>query len=391
MAYRALSLALGFLSKIAAVIVLASFVLASFAAAVINPPYHFEVFHTFTGADGANPVGQVLRDNKTGMYYGATRNGGSFGLGVVYKMDILGNETVLHNFAGGADGANPVGAVVRDASGNVYGITGAGGSMLRGTLYKIDASGSESVLHAFSDSPLSGPILDSAGNLYCTASRAGTFGVGAVLMFDSSGQETIIYSFTGGPDGSYPEGTLFRDSVGRLYGTTLYGGAFGQGEIFEIDTSGNETTLYSFTGGTDGASPVGGLVQDASGNFYGTAPAGGNFGLGVIFKLDAQNTFSVLHHFANVLDGEFPSAELTIDTAGRLYGAAQGATACGTSTCGLVFRLETNGTLTPLHFFAGTDGSAPNDLMRAKFHDDYGTTSTGGASNLGVIYKINSI
>lgn len=93
MAYRALSVAVGFLSKIVAVVVL-----ASFAAAVINPPYHYAVFHTFTGADGANPVGQVLRDNSTGMYYAATRNGGSLGLGVVYKMDILGNETVLHNF-----------------------------------------------------------------------------------------------------------------------------------------------------------------------------------------------------------------------------------------------------------------------------------------------------
>lgn len=132
-------------------------------------------------------------------------------------------------------------------------------------------------------------------------------------------------------------------------------------------------------------------MQDLNGSFYGTTPAGGDSGLGVIFKLDAQNNFSVLHHFANVLDGEFPSPELTIDTAGRLYGAAQGVSACGTSTCGLTFRLETNGKLTPLHYFAGTDGSAPKDLMRAKYHDDYGTTSTGGAKNLGVIYKINSI
>lgn len=133
-------------------------------------------------------------------------------------------------------------------------------------------------------------LLYSANVLYGTTSDGGASGYGVVFMLDvAAGTETVLHSFTGGADGANPYAGLIRDPAGNVYGTTVNGGASGKGVVFRVDTSGNETTLYSFTGGADGANPYAGLLRDSKGRLYGTTYGGGSTacsgGCGVVFQL----------------------------------------------------------------------------------------------------------
>jgi uncharacterized repeat protein (TIGR03803 family) len=181
----------------------------------------------------------LIRDS-AGNLYGTTNGGGASGAGVVFQIDPSGNETVLYNFTGGADGGFPFGGLIRDSAGNLYGTTNGGGAS----------------------------------------------GAGVVFKVDRAGNETMLYSFTGGPDGGYPLWVvLARDSAGNLYGTTSGGGASGNGVVFKLDPSGNETVLHSFTGGADGSSPFAGVVLGSNGNLYGTTPFGGQTNAGIVFEI----------------------------------------------------------------------------------------------------------
>jgi uncharacterized repeat protein (TIGR03803 family) len=135
--------------------------------------------------------------------------------------------------------------------------------------------------------PFAGLILDKAGNLYGTTAYGGASGLGTVFKLDTSGNETVLHGFTGtGGDGANPYAGLIMDKAGNLYGTTGYGGASGAGTVIKLDTSGNETVLHSFTGyPSDGATPFAGLIMDKAGNLYGTTISGGAFDAGTVFKL----------------------------------------------------------------------------------------------------------
>jgi uncharacterized repeat protein (TIGR03803 family) len=165
-------------------------------------------------------------------------------------------------------------------------------------------------------------IRDAAGNLFGTTGSGGTSSLGTIFKLDKNGNETVLHSFGGAPDGSSPFAGLLR--VGSdLFGTTATGGTFGLGTVFKLDaTTGNESVVYSFTGGTDGAYPLGGLIADAEGNLYGASSQGGNqFIFGTVFKLDKDGNVTVLHSFSES-DGEFPAGDLIRDAAGNLYGTA---------------------------------------------------------------------
>jgi uncharacterized repeat protein (TIGR03803 family) len=149
-------------------------------------------------------------------------------------------------------------------------------------VFKLQTTGKEKVLHSFGGfadgaNPVAGVVRDSAGNLYGTTVFGGASGQGAVFKLDTIGTETVLYSFTGGADGGNPSAGVIRDSAGNLYGATTIGGApgMGYGVVFELDTAGTETVLHTFAGGADGANPVGGLVRDSAGNLYGTTQDGG--------------------------------------------------------------------------------------------------------------------
>ena len=327
----------------------------------LDPSGHETVLHMFSGGDGAFPAAGLLRD-ATGNLFGTTVNGGSagfcrnFGCGTVFKLDPAGNLTVLHAFTGGSDGGNPTAGLITDVAGNLYGTTGFGGTFGNGTVFKLDASGNETVLHSFTGAdgiePSAPLIRDATGNLYSTAFRGGSagscnnFGCGTVFKLDPLGNLTVLHAFTGGSDGRNPSAGLARDPAGNLYGTTDGGGPADVGIVFKLDSLGNLMVLHAFIGG-DGANvtlegiPAAGLIRDAAGNLFGAAFRGGDQGLGTVFKLDPLldplHNLTVLHSFTGGSDGSGPLASLIMDAAGNLYGTASSFMVSG--GFGTVFKL----------------------------------------------------
>ncbi len=320
----------------------------------LTPAGQEKIIYSFTGGVSGCDLSGLLRE-ATGNLYGTAFSDGPGGastnsdLGLVYMLDPTGNETVLYSFQGGtSDGAGPTGGLIRDAAGNFYGTTEAGGAENSGVVYKLDPSGNETVLYSFlgiESADGSGPeglVRDPAGNLYGNASNGGLvtlplykFGAGLVYEISPAGIETVLHAFTGGADGAYPTGVLLRDAQGNLFGTTQLGGAHNAGVVFELSAEGVESVLYSFQGGSDGSQPLAGVIRDAAGNFYGTTQQGGAEGYGVVFKLDTSGAETVLYSFtAN--DGQFPIAPLTLDAAGNLYGTTYSG---GPKVGGVVFKL----------------------------------------------------
>ncbi len=197
--------------------------------------------------DGAEPLyGGLVRD-AAGNLYGTTVSGGADDYGTVFKVGKTGNETVLYSFTWGtSDGAAPQSGLIRDAAGNLYGTTYVGGNSAScdpprgcGTVFKVDTTGNEAVLYSFNGgsdgaNPYSGLVADNAGNLYGTTSSGGTYGYGTVFKLDATGNETVLHSFAGPTDGAVPYAGLVRDAAGNLYGTTSSGGSYGYGTVFKI-------------------------------------------------------------------------------------------------------------------------------------------------------------
>jgi len=291
----------------------------------LGPTRREKVLHSFDSADGAQPWAALVRDS-AGNLYGTTYNGGVSGYGLVFKVDTKGNETRLYNFTGGADGANPRAALVRDSAGNLYGTTFFGGASNAGTVFKLDTTGTETVLYSFKNGadggyPWSGLVRDLAGNFYGTAVSGGASNLGVVFKLNKTGKETVLHSFAGGADGTFPaSGNLLRDSAGNLYGTTPSGGGPGFGVVYKVDKTGAETVLYTFTGQADGGHPIAGLVRDPAGNLYGTTDFSSNSGYGGVFELSPGGQLAVLYDFSGKADGGPTYPTLLRDSAGNLYG-----------------------------------------------------------------------
>jgi uncharacterized repeat protein (TIGR03803 family) len=358
------------------------------------------VLYSFTGgADGAVPEAGVIGDG-AGNLYGTTNSGGASNAGVVFRLDAMGQETVLYSFTGGADGGYPYSGVIRDAAGNLYGTTTYGGGADLGVVYKVDATGHETVLHSFTGAgdgghPNAGLILDAKGNLYGTTVNSGTGFGGVVFRMDPVGNETVLHSFSG-EDGVEPYGGVIGDGAGNLYGTTFYGGTSDNGVVYKLDAKGNETVLYNFTAGADGGEPQAGLIRDAEGNLYGTTLFGGTgdcpSGCGVVFKLDAAGQQSVLHSFTGGADGANGYADpgLILDAEGNLYGTTSNGG--GPASAGVVFELDPGGQETVLYTFTGgSDGANPYAGVISDGQGNlYGTTYSGGPANAGVVYQLDA-
>jgi len=340
-------------------------------------------------AVGAYPVAGVIMD-KAGNLYGTTLEGGNGcadgGCGTVFKIAGNGTQSVLYSFGGGADGAEPYGLVM-DKAGNLYGTTFEGGAagcyenFGCGTVYELAAGGTETVLHAFqggSDggNPRGGLIVDGKGNLYGTTDDT-------VFRVTPDGKEKPVFSFNGGDGADIGAVTLVRDQAGNFYGTTQEGGADRYGTVFKVSPNGSETTLYSFTGGSDGGGPYAGVIIDATGNLYGTTPVDGDancdygLGCGTVFKIAPDGTETTLYTFTDTGVNANPMAGLTMDAAGNLYGTTYGFSDGG------IFKLAPDGTEKLLYTFTGgTDGSEPlGGLLMGGNGRLYGTTSSGGGGD----------
>jgi len=317
----------------------------------LDPSGTETVLHSFRGGtDGANPYAGLIRDTK-GNLYGTTLAGGKHSAGTVFKLDPQGKETVLYSFTGGADGGFPYASLILDHAGNLYGTTYWGGSCGNyygcGTVFKVAPSGKETVLYSFTAAndgafPYAGLIRDAKGNFYGTTFGGGDghcqpTGCGTVFKLDTTGKESVLHFFTpNNADGFRPYGSLIRDKLGNLYGTTFFGGPGGLGTVFRLDPSGTETIIYGFTGGADGGLPYAGVIMDAAGNLFGSTEQGGTLFSGTVFKVDTTGTESVLYSFTFGSDGGDPFGGLIQDSAGSLYGTASSG---GDKSNGVVFKI----------------------------------------------------
>jgi uncharacterized repeat protein (TIGR03803 family) len=293
----------------------------------VAPSGSVSVLHSFNGSDGSYPTVSLVRD-AAGNLYGTTSQGGAnagCSCGTVFKLAPDGGLTVLHSFTGGH--AYPS-AVTLDAAGNLYGFEYA--TNANGSIFKVTPDSTFSVVYNFcslsncadGSTPVGSLIINRAGNLYGATNRGGEFNQGAVFELTPEYAESVLYSFTGGTDGGNPVGKLTQDAQGNMYGVTYAGGSTptsAYGTLFKITSAGAESVLYSFcqqTNCTDGARPAGALTLDASGNLYGTTILGGTNNAGVLFKVTAEAAESVLEDLTTSADG---GNGAVLDKSGNVY------------------------------------------------------------------------
>lgn len=415
----------------ATILVLLLFVAISTQAQILTPVY------SFTGQnDGRSPVMGVITDRAGNLYGGS----GTVNSSVIYKLshrDPGWTFTPLHDLTQ-REGSVPVGLTF-GPDGALYGVTSAGGNAACqynggcGTIFRLTPPPMAcatsncvwplTVLHTFKGSPDGGVpwwgasvTFDGAGSLYGTTYEGGKvtsrcpYGCGVVykLTHSTGGwTESVIYRFSG-PDGAGPQGPVIFDRAGNLYGTTSTGGSGNAGTVFRLAPSGTgwvKATLYNFHG-SDGASPMGSLAIDDGGNLYGATQLGGTGSCGdhgpcgTVFVLSPSNgeyQETVLYSFGDVDFTGYPSAGITIDSTGNLYGTTAG---YGAQPLGNIFESffwNGNRSYVSLHdFTGGSDGANSYSNVTIDANGKlFGTTSLGGQSNencfygCGVIWELN--
>jgi len=367
---------------------------SSTATVTVAPAMPLVVLHSFLGptqGDGAMPE-SILIQASDGNFYGTTTGitGSGTGMGTIFEVDASGNETVLHSFSG-LDGAEPQAGLIQASDGYFYGTTSYGGTAGYGTAFELDPSGNLVVLHSFTApegvSPAASLMQASDGNFYGTAWSGGA-GAGTVFKMDASGNVTLLHSFSGS-DGGSPTAGLIEASDGNFYGTTSQGGTSstcsgGCGTVFRMDALGSVTVLHSFSG-SDGMSPYASLIKASDGNFYGTTSGGGAPWKGTIFKIDPTGNLTVLHSFSGP-DGVSPYVSLIQASDGNFYGTTSGG---GPQGLGTVFKMDASGNVTVLHYFSGSDGTEPlRGVIQGTDRNLYGTTSGGGVG-FGVVFRLD--
>lgn len=314
----------------------------------------YNVIHDFAGGqDGATPMAGLAMD-QSGNLYGTAAHGGTFGghcgilgCGTVFRITNRNGGwvlTPLHSFTGGSDGANPEANVTVGADGSLYGSTYLGRGACAGdgcgTIFNLKPPASackaalcpwnESVIHRFAgvdgEGPVGAVLLDPSGDVYGATADGGFLSGGTVFEWLPSGggwMGRTIYNSYG-----YPGSGVLRDKSGNLDGTAFIGGN-GQGSVYQLMPAGSGwigANLYNFTNGSDGGYPVAGLILDQSGNLYGSTSSGGAGNGGTVFQLAPSNghwILNTLHSFTGPQNGKFvvgPVGSLAIDKAGALYG-----------------------------------------------------------------------
>lgn len=298
------------------------------------------------------------------------------------------NDLVIFN---GTDGATPVyPGLVEGIDGNLYGTTLGGGAFSAGTVFKITPKGTLTTLYSFcsqancSDgtNPQAGLTFATNGNFYGSTMQGGANGDGTIFEVTSKGVLTTLHSFDS-LDGAFPFDPPIQASDGNFYGTTNSGGLNNGGTVFKMTPDGVLSTLYSFGGVGNGYFPLGTLVQATDGALYGTTEAGGSGGCeGTVFRITTAGDFTLLHSF-NCTDGSSPSSGLIQATNGELYGTTYdgGSNNACNNGCGTLFSITLKGALTTLFNFDSTHGSNPiSSLVQGSDNNLYGTTYSGGTS-----------
>jgi uncharacterized repeat protein (TIGR03803 family) len=362
----------------------------------------YSVVYSFSGApnDGAFANGELIQD-AAGNLYGTTEAGGTDNWGTIFKIDSSGNETVLYSFSGGPDGGRPLGGLLLDSEGNLYGTTNLAGKNGGGTVFELDTSNTLRTIFQFGlattgNGPRSRLVTDK-GDLYGVTTNGGIFNgqtrYGIIYKVTKGGTETVLYSFTGGADGAFPQ-NLIRDPAGNLYGVAGSASSINAGTVWELDTNGVFSVLYAFTGGADGGAPVGRLIRDANGNIHGVTLSGGDptCNCGVVFRIDTNGNETVVHKFFGHGGGAQPLAGL-LDVGGTLYGttAGGGDRACDSGGCGVLYQIGKTGKYSILHRFAGSAGGDGDTnvfggLALGTDGGIYGATWYGGTGTCTIVH-----
>lgn len=388
----------------------------------------FSVLHNFTGgADGKFPYPGVTV-GPSGVLYGTAVNGGTHGVGTVFKLSQVNSSWIsspLYEFTGG-NGSLPYGAVVIGPNGALYGTTFGVGVETYGTVFELQPPPTfcrsilcywnENVLHTFTGVPDgSGPqvenlVFDSSGNIYGTTGGGGVYNSGVTFELTPSGggyTESILHSFGNGTDGRDPLAGVVFDTAGNVYGTTAGGGTGNPedchgscGTVYQLMPSNGgwvENVLVNFDS-TNGEHPYGNLIIDGSGNLYGTTVIGGQNGSGVVYKLAPSGggfTFSVLYSFSSCGS----KGGLAADAAGNFFGVCYGG---GANQDGWIFELTNCSqgcNLVDLHDFSGSDGMNPygSPVLDAS-GNLYGTSLNGGtgicgdpSTGCGVVWEVAAV
>ncbi len=398
-----------------------SFVAAlTLLVASLSAHAQYSIVHSFAGApnDAAFPNGELIQDT-AGNFYGTTYLGGTSNFGTVFKIDPSGNETVLYNFKNGRnDGNGPLGGLLLDTEGNLYGTTTRGGELGGGVLFELDAGNAFRRIFEFGQPGIgSGPQsklvtingdfygVTPYGGLNLPACQSEVGQCGIIYKMTKGGTETVLYYFTGEADGAYPQ-TMIRDAAGNLYGVATSGTNRIGGTVWKLNTGGAFTVLYTFTGGADGGYPLGRLIRDSvDGSLRGTTEDGGDpeCNCGVVFRLDTSGNEKVIHKFLGGSGGLYPSVVGLLDVGGVLYGTTDsgGDMLCDVSVpngCGVLYQIGKTGQYTVLHRFAGppTDGALLDfgSLTLGMDGSIYGATREGGtgtgcatSNQCGTIFK----
>jgi uncharacterized repeat protein (TIGR03803 family) len=339
---------------------------------------------SFNGVNGANPEAELMID-ANGNLFGTTGGGGANDKGTVFEIAKTANgyattPTILVSF-NGANGSGPLAGVTADGNGNLFGTTSGGGASNNGTVFEVinTANGyanTPTTLVSFNGADGSLPqarlIIDANGNLFGTTTTGLISNNGGVFEVQKTaggyaGAPTILAAFTGVPDGANPTAGVITDAAGNLFGTTLNGGAGGEGSVFELIKNGagyasTPTILVSFNL-DNGANPEGDLIIDSQGNLFGTTSFGGAMPprRGNLFEIvkatnGYANTPTVVYNFCsqpNCTDGATSFAGLIADAQGRLFGTTS---AGGANNDGTVFQL-TGGGFVPALVLGGTPGT----------------------------------
>jgi len=311
--------------------------------------------------------------------------------------------STIYSFTG-TDASYPYWSLVQGTNGDLYGVTIDGGTANKGSVFKVSPAGTLTTIYSFcsqgqcSSGGASSLILGSNGNFYGST----YVGNGTIFEITPAGKLTTLYTFCSQPncaDGLSPYGSPLQGMDGNLYGTTQGGGANGAGTIYRLTPSGKLTTLYNFASlpdWADGGAPNSGVIQDASGDLYGTTdiggegngcqlPSVGSTGCGTVYKLSPSGALTTLYTFcslSNCADGQYTEGPLTLGSDGNLYGTTP---LGGAGQEGTAFRLTLSGTLTTLHSFCTetncADGKVPSSLIQASDGNFYGATYGGNGTN----------
>ncbi len=357
------------------------------------------------GTMGNDPT-MTLIQATDGNYYGTAAFGGAGTLsgcannidcgGTIFKITPSGAFTLLYTFCisvGCPDGQQPYGGLLQANDGNFYGTTYAGGAYTFGTVYRITPEGVMTMLHSFCSNNCSAHDGYGPKAALLQASNGALYGVttaNTIFRVTTRGQFTLVYTFPQGTgQNPGPQSPLIQASNGLLYGTTSGDGASGEGSVFKMTLAGVVTTLYSFcpvAGCADGSVPVGGLVQGADGNFYGTTSSGG-LGYGTVFRITPGGKFTSLYSFNSGTDGANPVATMTLGSDGNIYGTtAYG----GGNTTGVVFQLSHGALANEYPLMDGLCiGGHPNGgLLQATNGNFYGT-DLGGCGDYGTVFEFS--